>query len=606
MKTKTTKKAITGSVTGKALRSPHRIVTTNGIRSRDNRRKKSFVPKRAKLKIIPLGGLDEIGKNMMIFEYDDPYLPNGGDIIIVDMGFAFPEDEMYGIDYVIPDISYLQDKKDKIRGIVITHGHEDHVGGIPYLLPKIDVPVFATKLTAGLIEKKLQEFKLLRDKRVSVIDPEETLRLGVFRIEFFRVAHSIPDGVGLAIHTPYGLVIHTGDFKLDPTPIDGKVTELDKIERICRQSGGALMLLSDSTNAEEPGYTLSEKVIGEAFESVFNQARGRIVIASFASLVARIQQVIWSAEKFGRKVAISGRSMQENIEVAIKLGYLKVPEGLIVSLRDLKKYPDDRIVIISTGSQGEPSSALVRMAAGEHAQVAIKKGDTVIISASPIPGNERSITNTIDDLLRRGARVVYDKTMRVHVTGHACQDELAKMIQVVKPKYFIPIHGEYHHLTAHRNLAIENGIREDNAFVIEDGQMVEIDDKGARISSRRIPTGLVMVDGLGVGDIGNIVLRDRQAMAQDGIFVLIVTVDKKKGELASSPDIISRGFVYMRESEKLIHGARAEIKRIFARHQERDPFNWKAVKEVLKEEIGDYLYKNTKRRPMVIPVVIEV
>lgn len=594
-----------GSAAQKSVRSNYGI-TTRSQSKEGIARTNNFMPKRAKLKVIPLGGFDEIGKNMMVFEYDDPLLPDGGDIFIVDMGFAFPDDEMYGIDYVIPDITYLEGKKNKIRGLIITHGHEDHVGGIPFILPKLDMPIFATRLTAGLIERKLSEHGPLRNKKVGVIDPDETLRLGVFRIEFFRVTHSIPDAIGIIIHSPYGTIVHTGDFKIDPTPIDGRVTELPKLEKAAQTNGGILMLISDSTNAEEPGYTLSEKSIGESFEKTFNQARGRIIIATFSSLISRIQQMIWAAEKFGRKVAISGRSMQNNIEVATKLGYLRIPEGLIIEIKDLKKYPDDRVVIISTGSQGEPSSALARMASGEHQQIEIKRGDTVLLSSKPIPGNERSVTNTIDDLLRLGANVVYDKNMRVHVSGHGCREELSKMIQVCRPKYFLPEHGEYHHMVAHKNLAIANGIREDNTFVIEDGMMIEIDENGARISNRRVQTGLVMVDGLGVGDIGNIVLRDRQAMAKDGIFVLIVTVDRQKGELVSSPDIISRGFVYMRESEKLIHGARSEIKRIFTHHHKNDPFNWKAVKDVLKEEIGNYLYKNTKRRPMVIPVVIEV
>lgn len=594
-----------GSANQRSVRSTHGI-TTRSQSTNGEVRKSTYMPKRAKLKIIPLGGFGEIGKNMMVVEYDDPLLPDGGDIFIIDMGFAFPEDDMYGIDYVIPDITYLEDKKHKVRGLVITHGHEDHVGGIPFLLPRIDMPIYATKLTGGLIERKLSEHALLRNKKVNVIDPDESLRLGVFRLEFFRVTHSIPDSIGIIVHTPYGAIVHTGDFKIDPTPIDGKITELEKLEKVSSTNGGILMLISDSTNVEEPGYTLSEKVIGESFEKAFNQARGRIIIATFSSLISRIQQMIWAAEKFGRKVVISGRSMMNNIEVATKLGYIKIPEGMVVDVKDMKKVPDDRLVIISTGSQGEPSSALARMASGEHQQIEIKKGDTILLSSKPIPGNERSVTNTIDDLLRLGADVIYDKNMRVHVSGHGCREELVKMIQTCKPRYFLPEHGEYHHMVAHKNLAVANGVREDNTFVIEDGMTIEIDENGAKLSNRRVQTGLVMVDGLGVGDIGNIVLRDRQAMAQDGIFVIIVTVDRRKGDMVSSPDIISRGFVYMRESETLIHGARSEIKRIFSKHQGTAPFNWKAVKEILKEEIGTYLYKSTKRRPMVIPVVIEV
>ena len=570
---------------------------------------KVFAPRRAKLKMMSLGGMGVMNKNMMVYEYDDPNLPDGGDIIIVDCGLGFPDAEMYGIDYLIPDITYLKgDRRKKIRGILITHGHEDHIGALPHTLPDLgNVPVFATRLVGGLIEKKLSEYKLLQGFKVSVFDPEETLRLGVFRIEPFRVAHSVPQSVGFGIHTPYGLIIHMADFKIDLTPVDNWYTDLDKIKNLTEKAGGALILALESTYIEEKGHSLSSQVVDEGFNEVFNFARGRIIVAAFASQIARVQQVFNMAVRYGRKVAISGRSMQNNIEVAFNLGFLKAPPDLIVNLNDIKKLPDDRVVIISTGSQAQSRSALMRMSIGEHQQVSIKESDTVVISASPIPGNEDAIYRMMDDLLRMGPRVVHNKQMNIHATGHGFRDEIEMIYKLVRPKYYIPIHGDYHQLIANRDMALSNGMPADRIFVIEDGEVLDIDDQGVKVSKHCVPVGSVMVDGLGVGDIGNIVLRDRQAMAQEGLFVVIATVDRNTGKLLTSPDIISRGFVYMRESNELINGARNEIKKIFADFSQAWSQDWKKdIKEILKEDIGNFLYRNTKRRPMVIPVVIEV
>lgn len=566
----------------------------------------SQLPKRAKLKVIPLGGLGEIGKNMMVLEYDDPHAPNGGDIIIVDLGFAFPESDMHGIDYLLPDITYLRDRINKIRGVILTHGHEDHIGGIPHILPDLNAPLFGTQLTIGLVQKKIKEYPILESANLQVIDPNETLYLGVFKIQPFRVTHSIPDAIGYAIHTPYGVIVHTGDFRLDPTPIDGRTTELEKLQDICEQAGGALMLMSDSTNCEYQGSTFSEKVIGQSFMHVFDEAPGRIIVASFASQFDRIQQVLWSAHEKGRKVALAGRSLIENFEVAMKLGYLKVPDGVVVNLRDVKKYKDHELVVMSTGSQAQPASALARMSTGEHNQVQIKPSDTVVLSASPIPGNEEPIVRMLDDLLRLGARVIYHRTMSVHISGHGFQDELITMIRTCRPKYFVPVHGEFHHLVLHRELAMKQGVPFDHCFVIENGSVIEVDEEGAKLSDKKVPFGMVIVDGSGVGDIGTIVLRDRQAMALAGIFVVIITVDRKNGRMLTSPDIISRGFVYMREADELISGAREEIKYIVKHYGQRENSNWKNVKDILKDEISEYLYKHTKRRPMVIPVIIEI
>lgn len=558
--------------------------------------------KKEVLRVIPLGGLGEIGKNMMAYEYEN-------DIIVVDMGFMFPEDEMLGVDYVIPDISYLEDKKERIKGIFITHAHEDHVGGIPYLWSKISAPIYGTKLTIGMIQNKVKEFKISEAAGFRTIEPEkDILNLGNFKIEFFRVNHSIPDAIGLAIRTPLGILIHTGDFKFDHTPVDKKTTNFSQLARYGKE--GVLALLSDSTNSEVPGYTMSEKGIEENFYRIFESVKGRIIVASFASLINRIQQVINAAVRSNRKVAISGRSMLNNVDVAVKLGYLSIPQGILVRIQDVIKLPDNEVTILSTGSQGEAMSALSRMASGEHPQIKIKKGDTVILSSSPIPGNEKSINDTIDDLYREGARVVREgvegmRESRVHVSGHAGQEEQKLMIDLTKPKYFIPIHGEYHHLVHHADSAADLGIPEENIFVIENGEVVEFTPQRAYINGK-VPSGFVLVDGLGIGDVQNIVLRDRKVMSSDGIFVAICTVDKNTGELLTSPDIISRGFIYMRESEELVQNARNFVKKTLKKRAGSPPSNWSHIKSKLRDEIGEFLYQQTQRRPMVIPVIIEV
>lgn len=588
------------------VKSRHNISTNYGDQPSGG---KIFSPKRARLKMMSLGGMGVMNKNMMVYEYDDPNLPDGGDIIIVDCGLGFPDAEMYGIDYLIPDITYLKgDRRKKIRGILITHGHEDHIGALPHVLPDLgNVPVFATRFVGGLIERKLSEYKLLQGFKVSTFDPDETLRLGVFRIEPFQLAHSVPQSVGYGIHTPYGLIMHVADFKIDPTPVNDWATDLDKIKSLSDKAGGTLILATESTNINEKGHSVSSQVVEEGFNEIFNFARGRIVIAAFSSQIARIQQALDMAQRYGRKVAIGGRSMQNNVEVAFNLGFLKAPPDLIVNLRDIGKLPDDRIVIISTGSQAQNRSGLMRMSLGEHNQVTLKESDTVVISASPIPGNEDAVYRMMDDLMRMGPKVIHNKKMSVHATGHGFYDEIQEIFRLVRPKYYIPIHGDYHMLIANRDMAIENGMTSDHIFVFEDGEVIEIDDQGAKLSKHSVPVGSVMVDGLGVGDIGNIVLRDRQAMAQEGLFVVIATVDRNNGKLITSPDIISRGFVYMRESNELINGARNEIKKIFANFSQAWGPDWKKdIKEILKEDVGNYLYKNTKRRPMVIPVVIEV
>lgn len=562
--------------------------------------------RRNTLKIIPLGGLGEIGKNMMVYEYAD-------DIIVVDMGIMFPEAEMFGVDYIIPDITYLQDKLHRVRGVVFTHGHEDHIGSIPYLLKKLGNPtLYATKLTAGLIEAKLEEFEMKPEIRV--VQAGDMIQLGQFGIEFIPFAHTIPDDVALFIKTPIGKVFHLTDFKLDPEKLnfDELKTRLEKIGR----DGDLLALLLDSTNVEMRGTSTSEKVVAGTIMDIVTQAKGRVIVTSFSSSIERIQSVIDAAAKNRRKVAISGRSMEKNINIAMKLGYLKVPEGIVVDIRRIGAMPDNELVIITTGSQGEEYSALVRMAAGEHRHVKIKSGDTVIISASAIPGNERTISNTINNLFREGADVYYGSERPIHASGHAKREDLFEVIKLTKPKYFIPIHGEYRHLVLHARLAQQAGLEAANTFVVEDGQVVEFGRKilngvetqevVGRVTPLKVPAGYVLVDGLGIGDVGQIVLRDRQAMAKDGIFVVILTVDHRSGKILTSPDIISRGFIYMREREDLVQQARAEIRKMFAHHNERYPMQWDYTKKAIRDELSEFLYHKTQRQPMVIPVIIEV
>lgn len=576
-------------------------------RNRPPQRHKKYTPPRrgvspgpaAKLalKVMPLGGFGEIGKNMTLLEYGD-------DLIAIDCGMMFPDETMLGIDYVIPDATYLRKNKSKFRGIIITHGHEDHIGAIPHIVPELSVPVYASPLAKALIEARLGEYKGTKHVKINAYQPDDEIRLGVFKIKFFRVNHSIPDSFGIIIDTPEGVVVHTGDFKIDLTSPDGFVTDLPKLAEIGRRK--PLLLLSESTNAETPGYTISEKAIGASFDELFAKAPGRIIIASFASRIDRMQHAFNSAIKFGRKVAISGRSMQQYFEAASKLGYIKYPREILVPLNTISKVPDSKLVVLSTGSQGQQGSSLARMAFREHTQVKIKPGDTVVLSSSPIPGNERSISAIINNLCREGAEVIHNKNMQIHVTGHAFQEELKTILSLVKPRYFIPIHGEYHMRVAHKKLARGVGIPEPDIFLLENGDIVEFNEGKARKLKDTVPAGIVMVDGLGVGDVGEIVLRDRQAMAKEGMFVIIATIERKSGKLVNNPDLISRGFVYMREQEELVNRTRMEVKQIIGRHSGKAPEDWSNIRQQIREEIGNFLYRETQRRPLIIPVIIEV
>jgi ribonuclease J len=550
------------------------------------------------LKIMSLGGLGEYGKNLMIYEY-------GEDIIVVDCGIMFPDEEMLGVDFVIPDTKYLEENADRIKGWIFTHGHEDHIGAVPYILPNKfpNVQMYASQLTAGLIRVKYEEFKH-RPPKISVIEAGEKIKLGVFEIEFIQLAHSIPDSLALGIRTPEGLIAHVTDWKLDHTPIFGQKTDVARLAALGQE--GVKLLLSDSTNAELPGYTISESIITRTFDSIFKEAKQRLIITMFASTINRIQQVIEMAQRYGRKIAISGFSMQKNIEMALRLGYLKAPQGLFLDIRKAQNTPDEKLVVLSTGSQGEEFSALSRMASGEHKQIKIRKGDTVVISASQIPGNEQAISNTINDLFKEGAYVIYGKRLDLHASGHASREELKILLQLTNPEYFMPIHGEFRHLKIHAKLAEEVGIDPHKIILADDGAVVEFRKGKGKISRAKVQSGYVLVDGLGVGDVGNIVLRDRQALAKEGIFVFILTVDKQSGKMLTSPDIISRGFIYMRDQEELVHLSRKEIVNLFNRHNPRYPMQFDHIKRVIRDEIGEFLFRKTRRRPMVIPVIIEV
>lgn len=549
-----------------------------------------------KLKIIPLGGLQEIGKNITAFELGD-------DIVVVDCGLAFPEDDMLGIDLVIPDISYLVKNREKIRGIVLTHGHEDHIGGLPYVLKEINVPVYGTRLTLGLLGYKLEEHGLLSIVKLMNTEPGETIELGAFKIEFIRSTHSIADSVALAIHTSIGTIIHTSDFKIDYTPIEGKTMDLARLAELGKK--GVLLLMCDSTNVEREGYTMSERTVGETFEEIFMNAKSRILVASFASNVHRVQQIINASAKFGRKVAIVGRSMLNMVKAATELGYLTVPEGVLIDIDQLSKNSPDRIVIITTGSQGETMSALTRIAASEHRKVEIEPGDLVIISASPIPGNEKSIFKVINELFKKGAQVIYESLAEVHVSGHACQEELKLIHSIVKPRYFMPVHGEYRHLKQHANLANKLGMPMENIFMMENGKVLELTADSARINGS-VTAGRVLVDGLGVGDVGNIVLRDRKHLSQDGLIVVVITTEKESGAIIAGPDIISRGFVYVRESEDLIDKVREITKSTVEKCDGKHKNDWSAKKTIIKDELRDYLYEKTKRKPMILPIIMEI
>ena len=544
-----------------------------------------------------MGGLDEIGKNMTVFEY-------GNDIMIVDCGLAFPNEDMLGIDIVIPDFTYVIKNMERIRGIVLTHGHEDHIGGLAYLLKEIDVPVFGTTLTLGLVQNKLKEHNLLNKSKMNVVTPGDRVRVGAFQVEFIRSNHSIADAVMLAIHTPQGVIVHTGDFKIDTTPIDGDMLDLTRLGELGKK--GVLALMSDSTNAERPGFTMSERIVGSTFESVFKSTDKRIIVATFASNVHRVQQIINSAHHNKRKVAVSGRSMLNLVDVAVNLGYMKIPSGVLIDIDDIKKYPPNQLVIITTGSQGEPMSALYRMAFSDHRKVEITANDLVIVSANPIPGNEKFVSNVANELYKKGAEVINDTTgYDVHVSGHACQEELKMILALTKPKYFIPVHGEFRHLKKHAELAIQMGIKQKNIFILDIGKVLELGGDKPKCTDT-VPAGKVFVDGLGVGDVGNIVLRDRKNLAEGGLIVVVVTIDGATGAVLSGPDVISRGFVYVRESEQLMD----EIKSIAANCLEDCERNkitdWTTIKTKIKSKISDQLYAETKRKPVVLPVIMEV
>ena len=552
--------------------------------------------KKEKLKIIPLGGLQEIGKNITVFEYGD-------DIVVVDCGLAFPEDDMLGIDLVIPDFTYLEKNQDKIRGLVITHGHEDHIGAIPYLLQKINVPIYATKLTAGLISHKLEEHRLLKSTKLKIVNQGQTITLGKIRVEFIRSCHSIPDAVALAIHTPAGTVVHTGDFKIDYTPIDDERMDFGRLAELGNK--GVLALMSDSTNSERKGYTMSESTVGEVFDKLFLNCTKRIVVATFASNVHRVQQIVNSAVENNRKIAVCGRSMINMISTAMELGYINVPENVFIDIDMIKNYTDDQLVIITTGSQGETMSALTRMAAGEHKKVTITPNDLVIISANPIPGNEKYVAKVIDDLMKIGAEVVYSSLEDIHVSGHACQEEQKLMLSLVRPKYFIPVHGEYRQLIAHSETAKKVGIKPENIFLTTNGRILELNEDEATLTGT-VPFGKIMVDGLGVGDVGNIVLRDRQHLSQDGLIIVVMSMDSATGEIVAGPDVISRGFVYVRESENLMEDVKKMLKEEVRKLEEHGVRDWSTIKSRLKDSLRDYIFAKTKRNPMILPIIMEV
>ncbi|KLU64791.1 ribonuclease J 1 [Desulfosporosinus acididurans] len=553
------------------------------------------MPKEHKLQIIPLGGLGEIGKNMTVIRYDNQML-------LVDAGLAFPEDEMLGIDIVIPDYSYLIENKEMLLGILITHGHEDHIGALPYLLRDIDVPIFGTRLTLGIIQSKMKESNL-NNIKATVVQPRDTIKLGVFRIEFIRVNHSIPDSVGLAIHTPLGTVVHTGDFKLDHTPVSGEILDIHKFSELGDK--GVLCLLSDSTNVERPGFTPSERNVGEMIDEAFRNAKERVILASFASNVYRLQQAITSAVKTNRKVAVVGRSMLNIVGISAELGYLDIPDGTLVDIDEIIGLPGNQACILTTGSQGEPMSALTRMANHDHRHVAIQPGDTVIISASPIPGNEKSVARTVDQLFKLGANVIYESTEGMHVSGHASQEEQKLMLNMVRPKYFMPVHGEYRMLIKHAQLAEQLGVPREDIFVSENGGIVEFTRHGAAIGGK-VTAGKVLIDGLGIGDVGNIVLRDRKQLSQDGILIVVMTISRSTGAIVAGPDVVTRGFVYVRESESMLDEAKLKVKQTMARCRENHITEWAVLKSQIRDALSKQFYEKTRRRPMILPIIQEV
>ncbi|WP_434511663.1 ribonuclease J [Desulfitobacterium sp. AusDCA] len=553
------------------------------------------MPKEHKVQIIPLGGLGEIGKNMTVVRYDNH-------MVLIDAGLAFPDDEMLGIDVVIPDYSYLIEHKEMLLGILVTHGHEDHIGALPYLLKDFDVPIFATRLTLGLIQTKLKESNLNQIK-ATVVQPRDMIKLGPFRIEFMRVSHSIPDSVGIAIHTPLGTIVHTGDFKIDHTPVTGDILDIHKFSELGDK--GVLCLMSDSTNVERPGFTMSERTVGEFFDESFRVAKDRIIIASFASNVHRIQQAIQAAYKTNRKVAVVGRSMVNVVAIASELGYLDVPEGTLIDVDEIVNLPGNQACILTTGSQGEPMSALTRMAMNDHRRVEIQPGDTVIISASPIPGNEKSVARTIDHLFKLGANVIYESINGVHVSGHASQEELKLMLNMVRPQYFLPVHGEYRMLVKHTQLAEQLGIPKDNIFLAENGSIIEFTRHGASIAGK-VTAGKILIDGLGIGDVGNIVLRDRKQLSQDGILIVVMTISRSTGAIVAGPDVVTRGFVYVRESETMLDEAKEKVRQTMARLRESHVTEWAVLKGQVRDTLSKHFYEKTRRRPMILPIIQEI
>ncbi|MCL2088850.1 MAG: ribonuclease J [Oscillospiraceae bacterium] len=574
----------------KPAKSENRERTQTKNRDSSSKRKTS-------LKIISLGGLNEIGKNMYVYEC-------GNDMFVVDCGLAFPDQDMPGVDIVIANTSYIEKHAAKLRGVLVTHGHEDHIGAIPYFLKNFDVPIYATRLTIGLIEGKLKEHGLLKNAKLNIITHRQTVKLGCMTAEAIRVNHSIPDSVAFAIHTPAGVVVHTGDFKMDYSPIKGGIIDLARFAELGNK--GVLALLSDSTNSERPGYTMSESKVGESFQKLFVSAGNRrIIIASFASNIHRVQQIVDTAAKLDRKVALSGRSMINVVSKAIELGYLSVPKGVLVDIDDAVKIPHEKIIIVTTGSQGEPMSALSRMAANDHKDVSVTEDDFIIISATPIPGNEKNVTKVVNDLLRLGAKVIYETMYEVHVSGHACQDELKLMLTLTKPRYLIPVHGEYKHLKRHGEIAVDLGMAPENIHVGEIGQVIEIDNVDMRVTGT-VPAGQVMVDGLGVGDVGSIVLRDRRILSQEGLIIVVSSIHRDSGKILSGPDIVSRGFVYVRESEELMDEARAIAVKITQEHLTKGVRDWAVIKQAIRDEMGGFIYRRTKRSPMILPVIMVV
>lgn len=553
--------------------------------------------KKPRLKIIPLGGLHEVGKNITVFQYDN-------EMIVVDCGLSFPEDDMLGVDLVIPDITYVIKNQEKLKGMVITHGHEDHIGSVPYFLKQVNTPIYGTRLTLGLIKNKLEEHRLVDSTKLNEVNPGETIKLGKhFKVEFIQSSHSIPDSVMLAIHTPVGTVLHTGDFKVDYTPMDGKIMDFGRLAELGNK--GVLALMSDSTNAERKGFTMSESTVGEVFEKLFTNCTKRIVVATFASNVHRVQQIVNCAVKYGRKIAVCGRSMINMITTARELGYIECPDNLFIDIDMINNYTDDQLLIITTGSQGETMSALTRMASGTHRKVKITPNDLVIISANPIPGNEKNVSKVIDSLMQIGAEVVYSALEDVHVSGHACQEEQKLILALTKPKYFIPVHGEYRHLIAHSETAKLMGVPKENIFKLENGKILEMDKNSAEFTGM-VQSGIILVDGLGIGDVGNVVLRDRQHLSQDGLIIVVLTMNGGSGEVIAGPDVISRGFVYVRESENVMDEIKAVVRHEVHKCEEQGIRDWATIKNSIRENLREYIFSKTKRNPMIIPIVMEI